>query len=156
MWIGRLIRRVKELRLDEKTIIVFSTDHGTHIGDEGCLHKTPGLLNSMVARLPLVVLHPDPQYAGKRINQLVSAVDFAPTFLDFLGIDFEGTYRRTGHYSRGLDIELEKMEMHPGHVGQQRPEQRVCDFIASLTDSHALEIYHQLFFPSPLVAAKCC
>ena len=71
----------------EDTIIVFSSDHGTHLGEEGCVQKTPGLLNSCVARLPLIVRHPDTSFAGKRIDALVSAVDFAPTFLDMLGVE---------------------------------------------------------------------
>jgi dGTPase len=54
-----------------------------------------------------------------------------------------------------LTAELAKMRMPNGDAGQQKPEQRVCDFIASLTDSHALEIYHHLFFPSPLVSPTC-
>ena len=30
-------------------------------------------------------------------------------------------------------------------------ERRVCDFIASLTDSHAMDLYERIFFPSPLL-----
>jgi len=87
MWIGHLLRRVEELGLLDNTIIVFSSDHGTHLGEEGCVQKTPGLLNSCVARLPLIVRHPDRSLAGKRIDALVGAVDFAPSFLDMLGIE---------------------------------------------------------------------
>lgn len=85
--IGRLLQRVEQLGLADDTIIVFSTDHGTHLGEEGCVQKTPALLNSCVTHIPLIIKHPDKTYAGKRINGLVSAVDFMPTFLSLLGID---------------------------------------------------------------------
>ncbi len=85
--IGRLIKRIRELGLMDDTIIVFSTDHGTHLGEEGCIQKTPALLNSCVAHIPLIIKHPDTQFAGKRINELVSAVDYMSTFLSMLGIN---------------------------------------------------------------------
>jgi arylsulfatase A-like enzyme len=66
---------------------VFSTDHGTHLGEEGCVQKTPALLNTCVTRIPLIIKHPDKKFAGKRVEALVSAVDFMPTFLPLLGID---------------------------------------------------------------------
>jgi len=85
--IGRLLKRVDELGLMDNTIIVFSTDHGTHLGEEGCVQKTPGLLNACVTRIPLIIKHPDKKFAAKRVDELVGAVDFMPTFLALLGID---------------------------------------------------------------------
>ena len=86
LWLGRLFERVRDLGLMDDTIIAFSTDHGTHLGEKGCIQKTPALLNSCVARLPLIVRHPDSQFAGKRIDALVNGIDFAPTFLDMLNV----------------------------------------------------------------------
>jgi arylsulfatase A-like enzyme len=87
LWIGRLLNRIRELGLLEDTILVFSTDHGTHLGEQGCVQKTAGFLNSLVARLPLIIRHPDATaYGGKRVNALISAQDYVPTFLDLLGV----------------------------------------------------------------------
>ena len=89
--IGRLLDKIDQLKLRDDTVVVFSTDHGTHLGELGCVQKTPGLLNSCVARLPLIVRHPDKKYAGKRVEGFVSAVDYMPTFLALLGIrEFPG------------------------------------------------------------------
>ena len=90
--IGRLLKRIEEMGLMEDTIIVFSTDHGTHLGEEGCVQKTPGLLNACVTHLPLIIRHPDKKFAGKRVDGLVSAIDFMPTFLELLGIDDYSKY----------------------------------------------------------------
>jgi len=85
--IGQLLKCVEQMGLMDDTIIVFSTDHGTHLGEEGCVQKTPALLNRCVTQIPLIIKHPDESFAGKRIEGLVSAVDFMPTFLALLGID---------------------------------------------------------------------
>jgi len=90
-WIGRLLEKIDSLRLRDDTIVVFASDHGTHLGELGCVQKTAGLLNSCVARIPLIVRHPDRKYAGKRVPGFVSAVDYMPAFLAMLGIpDFPG------------------------------------------------------------------
>ena len=52
--IGRLLEQVEKLELLDDTVIVFSTDHGTHLGEEGCVQKTPALLNRCVTHIPLI------------------------------------------------------------------------------------------------------
>jgi arylsulfatase A-like enzyme len=84
--IGRLLERVEQMGLMDDTVIVFSTDHGTHLGEEGCVQKTPGLLNQCVTHIPLIIRHPDSSFAGKRIGGLVNAIDYLPTFLSLLGV----------------------------------------------------------------------
>jgi arylsulfatase A-like enzyme len=107
MWIGRLRERLDDLGLLDDTAIVFSTDHGTHLGEEGCIQKTPGLLNSCVARLPMIVRHPDTGHAGKRIAPPVSSIDYVPTFLHFLEIEPDAEYTREAEFHRGLDGKLQ-------------------------------------------------
>jgi len=86
-WIGKLLDRVREMGLMENTVIVFSTDHGTHLGENGCLQKQPIYLNWCVTHIPLIIKHPDSRFAGRKVNGLVSAIDFMPTFLKLMGID---------------------------------------------------------------------
>ena len=85
-WIGRLVDTIDRLGLRDDTVVLFSTDHGTHLGEQGCVQKTPGLLNSCVARLPLIVRHPDRKYAGRRVKGFVSGADYMLTMLALLGI----------------------------------------------------------------------
>ena len=87
MWIGHFLERVDKLGLMDDTIIVFSTDHGTHLGEAGCIQKSGALLNSCIAQLPLIVRHPDKSFSGKQVDALVSAVDFTPTLLEMLGVE---------------------------------------------------------------------
>jgi arylsulfatase A-like enzyme len=85
--IGGLLDNIRRLGLMEDTVIVFSTDHGTHLGEEGCVQKTAGLLNSCVAQIPLIIRHPDSAFARKRVDAFVSALDYMPTLLTLVGIE---------------------------------------------------------------------
>ncbi|MDY6836448.1 MAG: deoxyguanosinetriphosphate triphosphohydrolase [Thermodesulfobacteriota bacterium] len=51
---------------------------------------------------------------------------------------------------KALEEELKKMEMgnFPSGTSQER---KVCDFVASMTDRYALNLYKEIFFPTPLV-----
>lgn len=51
-------------------------------------------MNCCVAQIPLIVRHPEPQLAGKRVDALVSHADYMPTFLSLL--DVQGPKEMTG------------------------------------------------------------
>lgn len=85
--IGRLLEKVEALKLLDDTVIVFTTDHGTHLGELGYVQKQAALLNRCVMHLPLIIRHPDRNTAGKRVSALTSAEDLAPTCCRLLGID---------------------------------------------------------------------
>jgi len=88
--VGLFMEGLRKLGLLDETVVVFTTDHGTHLGEEGCVQKTPALLNSCVARLPLLIRHPDKRLAGKRVPALLSAADLMPTLLDLVGVSYRG------------------------------------------------------------------
>jgi len=52
--------------------------------------------------------------------------------------------------TEALEEELKKMEMG-GFPESTTPERKVCDFVASMTDRYALNLYEEIFFPTPLV-----
>jgi dGTPase len=62
-----------------------------------------------------------------------------------------------GHFvahPEALEKEMTKIGMEHCCRGEMPPERRVCDFVASLTDNHAMELYEQIFFPSPLFVER--
>ena len=50
-----------------------------------------------------------------------------------------------------LEKKLEDLQVNSGNHDDQPQERIVCDFIASMTDRYALNLYKKIFFPSPLV-----
>jgi len=85
--IGWFLNQVKQLGLMDNTIIAFSTDHGTHLGEDGCVQKQAKNLKSCLAKIPWLIRHPDASTRGKRITGFTSHVDFMPTFLGLLGVE---------------------------------------------------------------------
>ncbi len=50
-----------------------------------------------------------------------------------------------------LEEKLSELQMDSSNHDCQPKERVVCDFIASMTDRYAMDLYKKLFFPSPLV-----
>jgi len=73
---------LKELGLDEKTIVVVTADHGEEFGEHGYLDHGPTLYDELI-HVPLVIKVPG--YQGARITEQVRNVDILPTVADLIG-----------------------------------------------------------------------
>jgi len=78
--------RKKKLRLERDTIIVFVSDHGTILGEQGYVHKHSHLLIMPETRLPLMIYHPNGEFQGKKISEFVQVHDLMPTLLSLLDV----------------------------------------------------------------------
>jgi arylsulfatase A-like enzyme len=85
-WIGFLLHRVSELGIAGETAILFTTDHGTILGEHGRLHKAPETLIAPETRLPLIVKLPAGRHAGRRVSGFLQSYDLLPTLLETLGV----------------------------------------------------------------------
>jgi arylsulfatase A-like enzyme len=81
----RITRRLQVLGELENTIIVFTSDHGTMLGDHHLWYMSYGYEGS--ARVPLVMKFPDGIDAprGRRIDRPVGLEDIMPTLLEVAG-----------------------------------------------------------------------
>lgn len=77
--LGRLIEILKETGHYEKTLIVFTSDHGMAFSGGKTTVYEPGL------KVPFVVRNPYLKQRGVVSNALISHVDVAPSLLDFAG-----------------------------------------------------------------------
>ena len=83
--VGRILNALNEEGLTEDTIVIFTSDHGEHLGDHGLIQKgAPGL--DSCAHVPLLASYPGKISKGRRFPQTIEAVDIAPTILDYCGI----------------------------------------------------------------------
>lgn len=79
--IGRLLERLRELGLEESTIVVFTSDHGDMNGAHGLFDK--GFPYEEAHRVPLLIAWPA-RWRPQRFGTLVSNMDIMPTVLDEL------------------------------------------------------------------------
>jgi arylsulfatase len=82
--IGRIIKALKENGLWENTLIVFTSDHGDHMGDFSQLGKGTMLESSV--RVPLLIKAPGPDKSGKKYSHVVNLTDLYQTLLDYAGV----------------------------------------------------------------------
>lgn len=80
---GRILDVLKSLKLDEKTIVLFTSDHGNHFKTRNSEYKRS--CHESAIRLPTALIGPGFD-GGGRINELISLVDLPPTLVDAAGI----------------------------------------------------------------------
>lgn len=85
-WFGRLLQTVEELGLLEQSIIVFLSDHGTMMGEQGQYHKGPDRLRWQCTQVPLLIRLPDAAGAGTVVERFVQHQDLMPTLLGLMGL----------------------------------------------------------------------
>jgi len=85
-YIGKILNKLDELNLTQKTLIVFTTDHGHFYGQHGLIAKGSFGYEDGV-KLPFIAALPGKIPSGKRNSSMQSLVDLAPTFLSISGIE---------------------------------------------------------------------
>jgi len=84
--VGRLLDALEKSGQMEKTVIVFSSDHGEFLGNHGKLFKGPYLCDDLL-KVPLIVWDGAQRKCGETIDSLSSALDFFPTLASIAGIE---------------------------------------------------------------------
>ena len=82
--IGELRKALHETGLGKNTLIVVTSDHGNMLGERGMW----GIRFPFEAgtRVPLIFHQPD-EISPRRVSDIVSLVDLAPTLIDLTGVD---------------------------------------------------------------------
>jgi arylsulfatase A-like enzyme len=91
--IGRLLDALRERGLNDRTAVLVTADHGEPLGQRG--HYMHGQsLHEEVVHVPVILYLPW-QDGGRRVENVVSLLDVAPTLLDLAGVpvpvDFQGS-----------------------------------------------------------------
>lgn len=86
--IGRLIGWMKPRGVLENTIVVFLSDHGTHLGDHGLLQKQT--FYEQVVTVPYFLSCPGLVRRGARIGTAVNTLSLLPTLLELCGLPHGG------------------------------------------------------------------
>jgi arylsulfatase A-like enzyme len=109
--VGRILRKLEQLKVRENTLVVFTADQGYNCGHHGVWGKGNGTwpfnLYEESLRVPLIWNHPGRIRGGLKPAPMVSSYDYLPTLLDYLGLPQHKDERLPGHsyagFLRGLE-----------------------------------------------------
>jgi arylsulfatase A-like enzyme len=82
--VGKILGSLKAAGVLERTIVVFTSDHGDMCGEHGRVNKGIPLEGS--ARIPFVLSYPGKIKPGMVIHEALANVDFKPTILSLMGV----------------------------------------------------------------------
>ncbi|MGH2355576.1 MAG: sulfatase family protein [Chloroflexota bacterium] len=92
--IGKILAALEDAGTLDRTLIVFTSDHGDALGDHGLAYKS--FFYESMAHVPLIVRGPGVA-AGQRCRSLVSTLDLVPLFYQTCGVEAPPTLQ-------GMDV----------------------------------------------------
>jgi arylsulfatase A-like enzyme len=78
--VGKLMDTLKELKLDENTVVIYSSDQGFYLGDHGWFDKRWMYEESL--KMPFIVKWPGVTKPDSKCELMVQNLDYAETFLE--------------------------------------------------------------------------
>lgn len=99
--VGRILNRLEQLGLRDKTLIAFTSDNGFSCGHHGIWGKGNGTwprnMYENSIKVPAIFSHPTRIPQGVAQTEMVSAYDFMPTLLDYLNLPLPVGRNLPGH-----------------------------------------------------------
>ncbi|MBI3697878.1 MAG: sulfatase [Acidobacteria bacterium] len=87
--LGRVFDYLDRAKLTQDTLVIYTTDNGFFLGEHGWYDKR--FMYEPSLRLPLLARYPRMVPAGKVEDHMVLNIDYAPTILDFAGVEIPVT-----------------------------------------------------------------
>ncbi|WP_227021202.1 sulfatase family protein [Oceaniferula marina] len=82
--VGRLLKYLDDKGLTENTIVIYSSDQGFFLGENGWTDKR--LMDEVTMQMPFIIRWPKVIKASQRIDSMIQNIDYAPTFLEIAGL----------------------------------------------------------------------
>lgn len=82
--LGRVLAELDRLELREKTVVVFWSDHGFHLGEQTLWAKTSNF--ELDAHVPMIFSTPGMKRRGVKTDALAELLDLYPTLVDLCGL----------------------------------------------------------------------
>jgi arylsulfatase A-like enzyme len=100
--LASLLKELDALGLSDRTIVVFTSDHGEAAGAHGLHGKGPFAYEEAI-HIPLIVSHPDVG-GGQSCRALTSHIDVVPTLLSMAGVSASRKGELAGRDLPGKDL----------------------------------------------------
>jgi arylsulfatase A len=85
--VGEVLKTVKECGLDQKTLVIFTSDNGAHQGSAGPLRGKKATMYEGGFRVPCIVRWPGKVPGGSASDEMAATVDMLPTLVRIAGGD---------------------------------------------------------------------
>jgi arylsulfatase A-like enzyme len=82
--VGRVLSYLKKHHLTKNTIVIYTADQGYFLGQHGMFDKR--FMYDPSLRMPFIIRYPKEIKPGSTIDDIILNIDFAPTFLDYAGV----------------------------------------------------------------------
>ena len=83
--VGRILAALERTGQRDRTLVIFTSDHGEMLGDHGIYLKGPFFYEQAVG-VPLIISLPGTIGAGRASDALIEATDLAPTLIGAAGL----------------------------------------------------------------------
>ncbi|AMV34295.1 Choline-sulfatase [Pirellula sp. SH-Sr6A] len=87
--VGKVLKELERLGLDDNTIVVIWSDHGFLLGEHAIWGKHCLYENAL--RSPLMIRHPDIKQPGKHCDAIVETIDVFPTLTELCSLEAPAT-----------------------------------------------------------------
>ena len=85
--VGEIMKTLKELQLDEQTLVIFTSDNGAASGSSAPWRGKKASNFEGGVREPCIMRWPGKIPAGKTCNQIAGNIDLLPTFAKLIGVE---------------------------------------------------------------------
>jgi arylsulfatase A-like enzyme len=90
-WLGRLMNKMADEKLLDETVVIYMSDHGLTLGENGVMGKTGARAQWHIYHVPAMIRHPEGKRAGEWSDYFASTHDVPRTLLSFMGVRAPGT-----------------------------------------------------------------
>jgi len=138
--LGRILDYLDEAGLADNTVVIYSSDQGFYLGEHGWFDKRWMYEESL--RTPLLARWPGVIQAGSVNKEIVSNIDFAPTFLEIAGVEPPAGMQGASlvPFLRGQDVSDWRQSFYY-HYYEKGPHD-VVEHYGVATQRHKLIRYH--------------
>ena len=80
-WVGRLMNKLADRNLLDETVVMYMSDHGLTLGEDGVLGKHGARAQWHIYHVPCMIRHPEGKLAGQTSEFFASTHDLSRTAL---------------------------------------------------------------------------
>lgn len=116
--IGRILQKLDEIGELDNTCIIFTSDHGEMLGDNGTFQKF--LPYDSSSKIPFIVRYPKLVEKGSVCHEFVDLNDLLPTMMDVAGAVYPGDIKIPGESIFAKNGEKDRSVQYMEHCKGQR------------------------------------